>query len=87
MSSVCYGGAMNKTLTYAITALTVGAIAGATATELDYRRDADNRATVLMPYCSTEDGSDYAGRYCLWIDRDTGRGYVNGTAGVTYGGI
>ena len=72
------------TLTLAI--LTAGIVAGATATELDYRRTTDTGAVVVMPYCATEDGSDHPGRYCLWVDPDTGHGYVNGAATVTLGG-
>jgi len=33
---------------------------------------------VLMPLCQQEDGSDVDG-YCLWVDPDTGRGYINPT--------
>jgi hypothetical protein len=74
-------------LTLAIAPLfALGAIAGAAATEVDYIRDTGPRATVFMPYCGTEDGSDYPNRYCLWVDPDTGRGYVNDyTAGATVG--
>lgn len=51
-------------------AVTAAAIATAPAASAD-------PAVVEMPYCATEDGSDYPNRYCLWIDPDTGRGYVN----------
>jgi hypothetical protein len=75
-----------KRTTLTLTAITAGIIAGATATELQYASAAERDAVIVMPYCATEDGSDYPGRYCLWVDPDTGTGYVNGAATVTLGG-
>jgi len=71
----------------ALPVFAIGIVAGATATELAYSRDADSHATIVMPYCETEDGSDYPNRYCLWVDH-SGRGYVNAysQATVTRGG-
>ncbi len=66
-------------------AVVVGIIVGATATEIHYNRDAERNAVVVMPYCATEDGSDYPGRYCLWVDPDTGSGYVNAHGDTRYG--
>ena len=41
--------------------------------------DADADVAVIeMPYCQFEDGSDVDG-YCLWVDPDTGMGYINPT--------
>ena len=74
-----------KRIALILPVLTAGIIAGATATELDYQRDAEQAAVVVMPYCATEDGSDYPGRYCLWVDPDTGRGYVNAHGDTRYG--
>jgi hypothetical protein len=76
-----------KRTTLTLTAITAGIIVGATATELHYNQAAEHDAVIVMPYCATEDGSDYPGRYCLWVDPDTGRGYVNGAATVTLGGV
>jgi hypothetical protein len=36
----------------------------------------DARVMVEMNYCQFEDGNP-DGRPCLWVDPDTGRGYVN----------
>ena len=66
-----------KRTTLILPVLTAGIIAGATATEIHYNRAAEHDAVVVMPYCATEDGSDYPGRYCLWVNPDTGHGYVN----------
>jgi hypothetical protein len=74
-----------KPTTLILPAVVVGIVVGATATELDYRRTTDTGAVVVMPYCATEDGSDYPGRYCLWVDPDTGRGYVNAHGDTRYG--
>ncbi len=74
-----------KRTTLALTAITAGIIAGATATEIQYNQAAEYDAVVVMPYCATEDGSDYPGRHCLWIDPDTGRGYVNAHGDTRYG--
>jgi hypothetical protein len=75
-----------KRITLILPVLTAGIIVGATATEIQYNRDAERDAVVVMPYCATEDGSDYPGRHCLWIDPDTGRGYINGAVTMTLGG-
>jgi hypothetical protein len=72
-----------KRTTLILSALTAGIIAGATATEI---HETAQGAVVVMPYCATEDGSDYPGRHCLWVDPDTGRGYINGAATITRGG-
>lgn len=36
---------------------------------------------VLMTRCQTEDGSDVDG-VCVWVDPDTGDGYINNTGGT-----
>ena len=64
-----------KRTTLILPVLTLGIIAGATTTEIHTTAQG---AVIVMPYCATEDGSDYPGRYCLWVDPDTGRGYING---------
>lgn len=43
-------------------------------------------AVIEMPYCMTEDGSDWPGRYCLWVDPQTGQGYINPTAAEVMNG-
>ncbi len=83
MERATVGGMKRTTLT--LTAVVVGIIVGATATEIQYNRDAEHDAVVVMPYCATEDGSDYSGRYCLWVDPDTGSGYVNAHGDTRYG--
>jgi hypothetical protein len=56
---------MNHTVTRFLPAFVVALVVASPA-----------RADVL-PYCSTEDGSDYPNRSCVWVDPDTGREYVN----------
>jgi hypothetical protein len=79
----------------AVVAVVSGAVALFGNWALEYRAAAAGTdvvpagvAELALPYCATEDGSDYPGRYCLWVDPDTGRGYVNGFGGAyaTLGG-
>ena len=76
-----------KLTTIALTTAAAGIIAGATATELHNRHTENGTAVVVVPYCATEDGSDYPGRHCLWVDPATGRGYVNNNGHLTAGGV
>lgn len=41
-----------------------------------HRANAEERVWVDMPICQFEDGNP-DGKTCLWIDPDTGKGYVS----------
>jgi len=59
---------------YHLVTFLVGALAALGGAALARADD----AVVIMPYCQFEDGSDVDG-YCLWVDPDTGMGYINPT--------
>lgn len=61
-----------------VTALVAAATAAGAMLLASPDADADGVAVIEMPYCQFEDGSDVDG-YCLWVDPDTGMGYINPT--------